>query len=200
MTTTPAGLDSIHDEVIRDIDRQMRLDREAAAPVFCSLKVTNLKVVPSMSEETVAYTATIKFGPIVLAYAKNDGHGGNTFIHAAEGRRELLHDLERRWMEAIGPDSTNCAVRFDLEAWVDDAAAEKLKEIEDKREEARIRRWISSRVNRGYVVFRVGDEWASCYPTTGSKNAPRSKAKWEASIKAKHPTAGNFFFPSWWTA
>lgn len=195
MTTTPAGLDSIHDEVIRDIDRQMRLDREAAAPVFCSLKVTNLKVIPSMSEETVAYTATIKCGPIVLAYAKNNGHGGNTFIHPAEGRREMLHDLERRWMEAIGPDSTNCAVRFNLEAWVDDAAEAQLKAMEDKRERARIARFIKSCTSKGQAVCRVGNEMRSF----NAKAGIRSRGGFEAWVKVLYPTACDFAFPEGWS-
>lgn len=195
MTTTPAGLDSIHDEVIRDIDRQMRLDREAAAPVFCSLKVTNLKVVPSMSEETIAYTATIKFGSIAIAHASNAGHGGNTIVCAVGGRHDMLRDLERRWMEAIGPDSTNCAVRFNLEAWVDDAAEAQLKAMEDKRERARIARFIKYCTSKGQAVCRVGNEMRSF----NAKAGIRSRGALESWVKVMYPTACDFAFPEGWS-
>ena len=195
MTNTPAGLDSIPDDVIRDIDRQMRLDREAAAPVFASLKVTNLKVVPSMSEETVAYTATIKFGSIAIAHATNTGHGGNTIVCAVGGRHDMLRDLERRWKEAIGPDSTNCAVRFNLEAWVDDAAEAQLKAMEDKRERARIARFIKSCTSKGQAVCRVGNEMRSF----NAKAGIRSRGGFEAWVKVLYPTACDFAFPEGWS-
>lgn len=193
-TNAPLNIDAL------DFDVQMDRDRKEVRGLIACLSITNMVVVPSMSEETVAFTCKVKMGKAVFAYAKNDGHGGNTFVWAAEGKREVLDRVLAQWAKCIGPNHVTYSARFDFEAWLDDAAAAKLKQVEDKREEARIRKWIATRVKRGAVVFRVGDEWASCTPNLGSKDAPRSKAKWEASIKAKHPGAGNFFFPSWWTA
>jgi len=181
-----------------DFDVQMDRDRKEVRGLIACLSITNMVVVPSMSEETVAFACKIKMGKVVFAYAKNDGHGGNTFVWAAEGKREMLDRVLAQWAKCIGPDHVTHSVRFDLEAWLDDAAAAKLKAIEDKREEASIRRWISRRVNRGSVVFRVGDEWRSWTPNLGALSAPRSKSKLEASLKASHPGAGNFFFPLWW--
>jgi hypothetical protein len=199
MSDSIPGLDSIQDSISRDIDVQMRRDREAVRGVLACLSITNMKVVPSMSEETVAFTCTVKFGKVAIAHAKNDGCGGNTFVCPKTGKFEMLKRVKDQWATCLGGDQTNMGMRFDLEAWLDDAAAAKLKAIEDKREEASIRRWISSRVKRGSVVFRVGDEWRSWTPNLGALDAPRSKSKLETSIKASHPGSGNFFFPSWWT-
>jgi len=200
MSDSIPGLDSIQESISRDIDVQMRRDREAVRDVLATLSITNMKVVPSMSEETIAYTCTVKFCKVAIAHAKNEGHGGNTFVWPLSSTtREMLKRVEDQWAKCLGADQTNMGMRFDLEAWLDDAAAAKLKAIEDKREEASIRRWISRRVNRGSVVFRVGDEWRSWTPNLGALSAPRSKSKLEASLKASHPGAGNFFFPAWWT-
>jgi hypothetical protein len=193
-TNPPLNIDAL------DFDVQMDRDRKEVRGVIACLSITNMVVVPSMSEETVAFTCKVKMGKVVIAHAKNDGHGGNTFVWAAEGKREMLDRVLAQWAKCIGPDHVTHSVRFDFEAWLDEAAAAKLKQVEDKREETRIRKWISTRVNKGSVVFRVGDEWACISPNLGAIDAPRSKAKWEAIIKKEHPGAGPIFFPSWWVA
>jgi len=200
MSDSMPSLDSIQESISREIDVQMRLDRQAVRGLLASLSITNMKVIPSMSEETIAFTCTVKFGKVAIAHAKNEGHGGNTFVWPLSSTtREMLKRVEDQWSKEIGVGLHTRVMRFDLEAWIYEAAAAKLKAIEDKREEASIRRWISRRVNRGSVVFRVGDEWRSWTPNLGALSAPRSKSKLETSLKASHPSARDFYFPAWWT-
>lgn len=198
MSDSITSLDSIQERISREIDVQMRLDRQAVRGLLASLSITNMKVIPSMSEETIAFTCTVKFGKVAIAHAKNDGHGGNTFVWPLEGKREMLTRVTDEWSKAIGVGLHTRVMRFDLEAWLDDAAHAKLKAIEDKREEESTRKWISGRVAKGCVVCRVGDTWMS-FPMTGPKEGIRSKATWEAIIRKSYEGAGNFFFPSWWT-
>jgi hypothetical protein len=59
------------------------------------IELKNVKIALHMSEETTAFTADIFVNGIKTGYAKNDGHGGCTFYHAYEGKRELLTQAER---------------------------------------------------------------------------------------------------------
>ena len=76
-----------------------------------------------MSEETNAFTADIYVNGVKTGYAKNDGQGGCTFIHAYEGKSLLLHEAET-YAEALPPiqvtfaDKTH-SMKMNLEMLVD---------------------------------------------------------------------------------
>lgn len=58
------------------------------------IMLKNLKVADFASEETLCFTATVVFDGTPIAEARNDGHGGSTFIRALEGRAALLAQAE----------------------------------------------------------------------------------------------------------
>jgi len=54
------------------------------------ITLKNLKVADFASEETLCFTATVVFDGTPIAEARNDGHGGSTFIRAQQGKAALL--------------------------------------------------------------------------------------------------------------
>lgn len=58
------------------------------------ITLKNLKVADFASEETLCFTATIVFDGIPIAEARNDGHGGSTFVRALQGQAALLAQAE----------------------------------------------------------------------------------------------------------
>lgn len=196
MTNIAIGFDSIQNTLKNEMDRQFNADMPKALALVASenLRLVNLKVFPSMSEETVAFTATLKRGSKVIAYARNDGHGGCTWIDAAPDQRDALTTLERAWNAAIGIDQMRHACRYDLEAWINEAAYAKLNEAERKREEKRIARFVAQCFNANYAVCRIGDMWKSF----GSRT--HSRAELIAHVQAKNPEATDFKFPAHWVA
>jgi len=66
------------------------------------IELKNIKFSEALSEETNAFVADVYVNKVKVAYAKNDGHGGCTFYHAYEGKRELLGQAEK-FCEALPP-------------------------------------------------------------------------------------------------
>ena len=58
------------------------------------IELKNIKFSEALSEETNAFVGDVYVNKVKVAYAKNDGHGGCTFYHAYEGKRELLGQAE----------------------------------------------------------------------------------------------------------
>ena len=58
------------------------------------ITLKNLKVADYASEETLCFTATIVFDGTPIAEARNDGHGGSTFLRALNGKTTLLAQAE----------------------------------------------------------------------------------------------------------
>lgn len=59
-----------------------------------NIEIKNIKVNLAFSEETTCFTADVFVNGVKTGYAKNDGHGGDTFINAYEGKRDLLNEAE----------------------------------------------------------------------------------------------------------
>ena len=58
------------------------------------ITLKNLKVADFASEETMCFSATVVFDGTPIAEARNDGHGGSTFLHALNGKAALLAQAE----------------------------------------------------------------------------------------------------------
>jgi hypothetical protein len=58
------------------------------------ITLKNLKVADFASEETLCFTATVVFDGTPIAEARNDGHGGSTFLRALEGQAASLTQAE----------------------------------------------------------------------------------------------------------
>ncbi|WP_454697039.1 hypothetical protein [Achromobacter aegrifaciens] len=55
----------------------------------------NLKEADFASEETLCFSATVVFDGTPIAEARNDGHGGSTFVRALQGQAALLAQAEQ---------------------------------------------------------------------------------------------------------
>jgi hypothetical protein len=66
---------------------------------FCLKK---LKIHLDMSEETTAFSAEVWFRKKLVGYAKNDGHGGSTFVRQSE--KGAMHTAEE-WASTLPPES-----------------------------------------------------------------------------------------------
>lgn len=58
------------------------------------ITLKNLKVADFASEETLCFTATVVFDGVPIAEARNEGHGGSTFVRALLGQAALLSKAE----------------------------------------------------------------------------------------------------------
>lgn len=76
-------------------------------------ELKKLKIVKAASEETVFFTAEIFRNGKRVGYARNDGHGGSTILHAAEGTRNEFKELEA-WAEALPPVGAYSWIHSDL--------------------------------------------------------------------------------------
>ena len=66
------------------------------------ITLKNLKVADFASEETLCFNATVVFDGTPIAEARNDGHGGSTFLHALNGKAGLLAQAEAFAKARIG--------------------------------------------------------------------------------------------------
>ncbi|VFR33634.1 FIG01218499: hypothetical protein [plant metagenome] len=73
------------------------------------ITLKNLKVAEFASEETLCFSATVLFDDVAVAEARNDGHGGSTFLHALQGKRDLLSEAEQ-FAKALPPATLDCGV------------------------------------------------------------------------------------------
>ena len=64
------------------------------------ITLKHLKVADFASEETLCFTATVLFDGVAIADARNDGHGGSTFIRALGGQAARLAEAEAFAMAA----------------------------------------------------------------------------------------------------
>lgn len=63
------------------------------------VELKNIKHCANLSEETNAFTANVYVDGKKVAYAKNDGQGGETIIHPFEGKRDELVKIEKYFKE-----------------------------------------------------------------------------------------------------
>ena len=64
----------------------------------------HLKVADFASEETLCFNATVLFDGVAIAEARNDGHGGSTFIRALGGQAARLAEAEA-FASSLPPDT-----------------------------------------------------------------------------------------------
>ena len=66
------------------------------------ITLKHLKVADFASEETLCFTATVLFDGVAIADARNDGHGGSTFIRALGGQAARLAEAEAFAVRVVG--------------------------------------------------------------------------------------------------
>ena len=72
------------------------------------ITLNNLKVADFASEETLCFTATVMFDGRPIAEARNDGHGGSTFVRALQGQAALQGGLQQ--VVTLKPEAALLAV------------------------------------------------------------------------------------------
>lgn len=119
-----------------------------------------------MSEETNAFVADVHVNGVKVAYAKNDGHGGETFYHSYEGKRELLAQSEK-YCETLPPTiykgaglgGKDLVIKSNLINVIDDLVCNEIKKKDTQKLEKKMEKAILWGVKGGnsytYVNFKV---------------------------------------------
>lgn len=96
------------------------------------IELKNIKINLAFSEETTMFMADIYVDGIKTGYAKNDGHGGSTYYHAYEGKRELLEKAEA-YSKTLPPINYGTfSLDSDLESIIDNMVDAKANEKGEK--------------------------------------------------------------------
>lgn len=132
------------------------------------IKLKNLKVSLSQSEETTAFTAEIVIDGVTAGYAKNDGRGGCNCITAYPEHRPLMQRAEDYFMlqpRKQFPAAPEKGIRegfsipMSLDVKIDDLVYDELKKKDAKKLEKKMETTIMWGVPRGtrytQVKFKV---------------------------------------------
>lgn len=104
------------------------------------IKLKNIRHMPSLSEETEAFTADLYINGKKAGVTSNQGHGGNTGYHAlSEAGKQLIKEAEQ-YCKSLPPQqipngdgSPPLELNPDLESVIDDLLYEHLREKELRR-------------------------------------------------------------------
>src|SRR5690349_2414852 len=111
------------------------------------IEVKSVKVYHGMSEETLAFTADVWVDGKKAFYAKNDGHGGETYVQPFAREGMELRERADTWVKANVPDEVSSlqnedgspfTYKHDLASYIDKLVEEADNARRDKREKARI--------------------------------------------------------------
>lgn len=91
------------------------------------IELKKIKFSEHLSEETNAFTAEIYINGKNAGYAKNDGHGGCTFYHAYEGKRDLIEQAEQHCLTLPPINYGTFQIDMNLENKIDQLFEEWLK-------------------------------------------------------------------------
>ena len=98
------------------------------------MKITlkSFKHSPSLSEETIAFTANIYADGKLVGHASNRGHGGNTDCFPANNKREEFQKVVQFCLTLPEKDYGDFTLPSDIERVVDDLVDEMLEAKEKK--------------------------------------------------------------------
>ena len=118
-----------------------------------------------MSEETNAFVADVYANGVKIAYAKNDGHGGDTFYYPEPKNAKLLAEAEaycKTLPPTVYPSSfggKDLVIESNLTNVIDDLVCAAIKAKDDKKLEKKMEKAIMWGVKGGnsytYVNFKV---------------------------------------------
>lgn len=119
-----------------------------------------------MSEETNAFVADVYANGVKIAYAKNDGHGGETFYYPEQKNVKLLAEAEK-YCKSLPPTvykgqgmgGRDIVIESNLVNVIDDLVSAAIKAKDDKKLEKKMEKAIMWGVKGGssytYVNFKV---------------------------------------------
>ena len=110
------------------------------------IELKRISINERMSEETTCFVADVYVDGVNVGEAKNDGHGGSTFVYAgsAPGNRQLVAKAEAyaKTLPDIHYPDMNFSLKSDLEHIVDDLVFAEQKKKDAKKLEKKMEKSI----------------------------------------------------------
>jgi hypothetical protein len=146
------------------------------------LELKKLAIYPRLSEETTAFNADVWIEGKKVAVAKNDGHGGMTFVNWVIPR-ERVATIEAALKAQVPAEYAKftSGAEWAIDQIVDDTRNEK----ETAKQDASIKRGCAKR-GTGAARFVVPGEWGSTQHWIEYGPGKESTAK--ADMQKQHPT------------
>jgi hypothetical protein len=126
------------------------------------IELKKLQIFERMSEETTAFAAEIYVNGINVGYAKNDGHGGSTYYHSHEGKRDILSIAESYCVNNLPPKRYPASngmrafeIKMNLEHFIDGLVEDELLKKERKKIEKKFTNHIIWGVPNGNTYNQV---------------------------------------------
>lgn len=128
------------------------------------IELRKVKHVKALSEETACYTADVLLDGKLCATARNDGHGGCTFLRPLPGCREELEKLDK-YAASLPPEQTGMAdpsdptKKFSYKHTADELVDRALYDYLDRQDLKRTLKRTIAIFHRGKVLqFKKGHE------------------------------------------
>lgn len=122
------------------------------------IELKNVKINDNFSEETICFKADVFVNGKKIAYAENDGRGGNTFVGAYPDKRAQLSELEKYCKSLPKRVYDFGEFERDIESVVDELLDEKVKAKEQKKIDklclANIVYGIPGGISYSYIGFK----------------------------------------------
>lgn len=113
-----------------------------------------------MSEETNAFVSDIHVEGKKVGFAKNDGHGGETYIHCYDGGNALM-DKAEKYCKSLPPivydgiGGKPLVIPMNLINFIDQLVEDELKKKEQKKMEKQMEKSIMWGIPKGYSYQQV---------------------------------------------
>ena len=123
------------------------------------MKVTlkNVYFSERLSEETNAFTADVYVDGKKVGYAKNDGHGGCTFVQPYSETKKVFNEcedyLKTQPQLNIGSDENPFMIDCNMESMVDYLFEKWLKEKEEKKIQNHCKKGVVFNTPNGYSII-----------------------------------------------
>lgn len=122
------------------------------------IELKNIKFSEALSEETNAFVGDVFINGVKSAYAKNEGHGGCTFYHAYEGKRELVKQAEQFCLGLPPINSYGMDLPMNLEFKIDLLLEDWLRAKDQKRLDKKLEKdcliGICYKTDNGYSLIQ----------------------------------------------
>lgn len=120
----------------------------------------NVKYYESISEETNAFTANVYVDGKLCGFAKNDGHGGDTYVSANPDQRELFEKvsefLKTQPDVNIGTEEKPYYIKNCLDSKADELFEKWLRAKEEKKIQNHCKKGLVYKTPEGYEVAKWG--------------------------------------------
>ena len=156
------------------------------------ITLKNLKVADFASEETLCFTATVMFDGRPIAEARNDGHGGSTFVRALQGQAALLAQAEE-FAKSLPPASLDVEREDDEPLLIDMTLDFLVDQLADAMHaERKLRTAFNRDIGNKVLFIRT----AGCCSSRASSSRPLPNARHISQSCAADRTSPSSSWPS----